>query len=161
MTRPAAVTVERHIPAPAEAIFDLLATPSRHAELDGSGTVRRAHGSERRVGPGDSFGMNMRWGVPYATRNEVTEYEEDRLIAWRTLAPGPLSLLFTGRTWRYELTPVEGGTLVRETWDTSTERPLTRALIRKRLGGLTRRNMEQTLERIEEIVATPTGTDSP
>lgn len=156
MSRPAAVTVERRIPASPEAIFDLLATPSRHTELDGSGTVRGAHGSERRVGLGDSFGMNMRWGVPYATRNEVTEYEQDRLIAWRTLAPGPLSLLFTGRTWRYELTPVDGGTLVRETWDTSTERPLTRVLIRERLGGLTRRNMEQTLERIEQVVTSET-----
>ena len=155
MTRPAAVTVERLIPAPPEEIFDLLATPARHAELDGSGTVRRAHGSDRRIGLGDSFGMNMRWGVPYATRNEVTEFEQDRLIAWRTLAPGPLSLVFTGRTWRYELTPAEGGTLVRETWDTTTERPLTRALIRERLGGLTKRNMEQTLERIEQIVTAP------
>lgn len=152
MPRPAAVTVERLIPAPPEEIFDLLATPARHAELDGSGTLRRAHGSQRRVGLGDSFGMNMRWGVPYATRNEVTEFEQDRLIAWRTLAPGPLSLVFTGRTWRYELTPAQEGTLVRETWDTSTERPLTRALIRERLGGLTKRNMEQTLARIEEIV---------
>ena len=155
MTRPAAVTVERLIPAPPEEIFDLLATPARHAELDGSGTLRRAHGSQRRVGLGESFGMNMRWGVPYATRNEVTEFEQDRLIAWRTLAPGPLSLVFTGRTWRYELTPAEGGTLVRETWDTTTERPLTRALIRERLGGLTKRNMEQTLERIEQIVTAP------
>ena len=154
-SRPAAVTVERLIPAPAEMIFDLLATPARHAELDGSGTVRRARGSDRRVGLGDSFGMNMRWGVPYATRNEVTEFEQDRLIAWRTLAPGPLSLLFTGRTWRYELTPADGGTLVRETWDTSTERPLTRALIRARLGGLTKRNMQQTLERIEQVVTSP------
>jgi uncharacterized protein YndB with AHSA1/START domain len=152
MSPPAAVTVERLIPAPAGEIFDLLATPDRHAELDGSGTVRTANRSGRTVSQGDSFGMNMRWGVPYATRNQVTEFEQGRLIAWRTLAPGPLSLLFTGRTWRYELTPVEGGTLVRETWDTSTERPLTRALIRERLGGLTKRNMEQTLERIEELV---------
>lgn len=153
MSRPAAVTVERLIPAPAAAIFDLLATPSRHAELDGSGTVRQVRGgAARRVRLGDTFGMNMRWGVPYFTHNEVTEYEEGRLVAWRTLAPAPLSLLFTGRTWRYELTPTEGGTLVRETWDTSTERPFTRALIRERLGGLTKRNMEQTLRRLEELV---------
>ena len=152
MTRPAAVTVERLVPAPPEQIFELLATPSRHAELDGSGTVRRAHGSEQRLGLGDSFGMTMLWKVPYTTHNEVTEFEDGRLIAWRTLAPGPLKLLFTGRTWRYELTPTEGGTLVRETWDTSTERPLTRALIRERLGGLTKRNMERTLETIEQLV---------
>ena len=152
MSRPAAVTVERLIPAPAQEIFDLLATPSRHTEFDGSGTVRSAHGSGRRVGLGDSFGMSMLWKVPYATHNEVTEFEDGRRIAWRTLAPGPLKLLFTGRTWRYELIPAEGGTLVRETWDTSTERPLTRALIRERLGGLTKRNMERTLQHIERVV---------
>ena len=60
-------------------------------------------------------------GASYSTRNEVVELVEDRLIAWRTLAPFPLHLLFTGRTWRYELEPVDGGTLVRETWDISTE----------------------------------------
>ena len=150
------VTVERTIPAPPELIFDLLARPERHHEFDGSGTVRSSIRSGRRVGQrltlGDSFGMSMKWGVPYATRNVVRELEEDRRIAWQTLAPSPLDKVFTGRTWRYELEPVDGGTLVRETWDTSTERPLTRALIRKRLGGLTRRNMQRTLERIEAVV---------
>ncbi len=145
------VTVERVIPAAPGAIFDLVATPSRHSEIDGSGTLQGS--GTGRVNLGDSFGMRMKWGVPYATRNEVVELEPGRRIAWRTLAPGPLSLLFTGRTWRYELEPVEGGTRVRETWDTSTERPLTRALIRKRLGEQTRRNMERTLERIERVVA--------
>src|SRR3712207_8232203 len=47
---------------------------------------------------------------PYFTHNTVTEYEEGRLIAWQTLAPGPLNLVFTGRTWRYELVPTESGT---------------------------------------------------
>ncbi len=146
------VTVERVIAAEPKAIFELLAHPERHREFDGSGTVRAARSSGRKVGPGDAFGMDMKWGVPYATRNVVRAYEEDRLIAWQTLAPAPLHLLFTGRTWRYELEPVEGGTLVRETWDISTEKPLTRALIRARLTGLTRRNMERTLERIETAV---------
>lgn len=146
------VTVERFIPAPAEVIFDLLAHPERHAELDGSGTVQKARSTGRRVGLGDSFGMDMKWGVPYSTRNVVREFREGRLIAWQTLAPAPLDKLFTGRTWRYELEPVEGGTRVRETWDISTERPLSRGLIRARLSEQTRRNMERTLERIEQVV---------
>ena len=42
------VSVERVIPAPAEKIFDLLADPARHRDIDGSGTVRDAKsGSER------------------------------------------------------------------------------------------------------------------
>ncbi len=146
------VTVERVIAAEPEVIFDLLTHPERHHEFDGSGTVRASRSRGRKVGLGESFGMNMKWGVPYATRNVVRAYEENRLIAWQTLAPAPLHLVFTGRTWRYELEPVDGGTLVRETWDVSTEKPLTRALIRERLSGLTRRNMEHTLERIEAAV---------
>ena len=146
------VTVERVIPAEPAAIFDLLVQPDRHHEFDGSGTVRRARKAGRRVGLGDSFGMDMRWGVPYFTHNVVREYDENRLVAWQTLAPAPLHKVFTGRTWRYELEPVEGGTRVRETWDISTERPLTRGLIRHRLSGLTKRNMHRTLERIEAAV---------
>ena len=146
------VTVERVIPAEPEAIFDLLAHPERHHEFDGSGTVRQARRPGKRVGLGDSFGMDMKWGVPYFTHNVVREYVEGRRIAWQTLAPAPLDRVFTGRTWRYELEPTDGGTLVRETWDVSTEKPLTRAFIRNRLGGLTERNMRRTLERIEAAV---------
>ncbi len=146
------VTVERVIPAGPKAIFDVLATPERHVEIDGSGTVRGTRRTGRRVGLGDSFGMRMLWGVPYATRNVVREYDEGRLIAWQTLAPAPLDKVFTGRTWRYELEPVQGGTRVRETWDISTERPLTRGFLRTRMAGLTRRNMEKTLERLEDVV---------
>lgn len=146
------VSVERVIPAPAAAIFELLADPSRHAEIDGSGTLvaPRSKGA-RRLRLGDSFGMDMDWKVKYATRNVVTELEDDRRIAWRTLAPSPLDRLFTGRTWRYELEPVEGGTRVRETWDTSTEAWPGRLVV-GRLAGLTRRNMAATLARIEKVV---------
>ena len=147
------VTVQRLIPAPAEAIFDLLADPGRHHEIDGSGTIVGARSAgERRLALGDSFGMDMDWGVNYATKNVVVEFEENRRIAWRTLAPSPLDKLFTGRTWRYELEPVDGGTIVRETWDISTEAWPGRPFVR-RLGDMTRRNMDATLKRIEEVVA--------
>lgn len=149
------VTVQRLIPAAPELIFDILVNPARHAEIDGSGTVVKARSSkgERRLALGDSFGMDMDWGVGYSTRNIVTEFEENRRIAWRTLAPAPLDKLFTGRTWRYELEPhPSGGTIVRETWDTSTEAALGRLAV-GRLAGLTRKNMSRTLERIEELVS--------
>ena len=95
------VTVQRLIPAPAEAIFDLLADPGRHHEIDGSGTIVGARSAgERRLALGDSFGMDMDWGVNYATKNVVVEFEENRRIAWQTLAPKPLSYVLTGRIWR-------------------------------------------------------------
>jgi uncharacterized protein YndB with AHSA1/START domain len=145
------VSVERVIHAPSDAIFDLLVDPARHLDIDGSGTVRRARSGGRRLKLGDSFGMDMKLGARYSTRTEVVELVEDRLIAWRTLAPFPLSLLFTGRTWRYELEPVEAGTLVRETWDLSTEARPGRPAVR-RMADQTRRNMERTLTRIDELV---------
>ncbi len=146
------VTVQRLIPAPPEAIFALLADPSRHPEIDGSGTVvsPKSTGS-RRLSLGDSFGMDMDWKVRYATKNVVTEFLEDRRIAWRTLAASPLDLVVTGRTWRYELEPTDGGTIVRETWDISTEAVLARPFVRS-MAEMTRKNMEKTLERIEQVV---------
>ncbi|HYO85805.1 MAG TPA: SRPBCC family protein [Dermatophilaceae bacterium] len=157
-TRPGAptdrnsVSVERLIPAPAAAIFDLLADPDGHVRIDGSGTVTAARSGGRRLGLGDAFGMSMKWGLPYSTRNVVVEYEENRRIAWQTLVRSPLDKLLTGRIWRYELTPVEGGTIVRETWDISREAAPSRPFVR-RLAGVTRQNMEGTLKRIEELVS--------
>lgn len=145
------ITVQRLIPAPPDKIFDLLADPARHVEIDGSGSVRESRGGSRRLGLGDSFGMDMRLGVAYSTLNRVVEFEEDRRIAWQTLAGGPLARVVTGRTWRYELEPRADGTLVKETWDISTERFTSRPFVRL-MATSTRRNMEATLERIERAV---------
>ena len=145
------ITVQRLIPATPERIFDLLADPARHVEIDGSGTVRQSRGGSRRLGLGDTFGMNMHLGVGYATLNKVVELEENRRIAWQTLAGGPLAKVVTGRTWRYELEPRDGATLVKETWDISTERFTSRPFVRL-MATSTRQNMEKTLERIEQAL---------
>jgi uncharacterized protein YndB with AHSA1/START domain len=149
-------TVERTIPAPAERIFDLLADPDRHHDIDGSGTVRGTRGSSARLELGSRFGMSMRLGVPYAMESTVIEFEEGRRLAWQTRGPGPVGRRFGGRIWRYELEPVDGGTLVRETWDLSEESAVTKPVARLAWGS-TRTNMAATLERIEEILAAETG----
>lgn len=151
MPDPNVVTVERLIAAEPEAIFALLSDATRHRDFDGSGTVRGARGEPEPLSEGSRFGMSMRIGVPYSMVNTVVEYEQDRLIAWQTHGPGPLGRFVAGRIWRYELEPVEGGTLVRETWDISGESPLSRPFVR-RLAETTRRNMAVTLVRIEELV---------
>lgn len=152
MPTPKTVSVQRVIPAAPERIFDLLADPAGHARIDGSGTIRMAHSAGQRLGLGDSFDMSMRLGLPYSIRNVVTEFEENRRIAWQTLMPNErLAKLITGRTWRYELEPVEAGTLVRHTWDLSTEKALTRGLSAL-MAAATRRNMSATLAKIEELV---------
>ncbi|CAN5785775.1 SRPBCC family protein [soil metagenome] len=145
------VTVERLIPAPAEAIFALIADPARHREMDGSGTVQGAKGSKERLGLGSQFGMSMKMGLPYSMVNTVIEYEENRRLTWQTRGPGPVGKLVGGRIWRYELEPVDGGTLVRESWDISEEAAVTKMGVKK-LASKTEQNMAATLARIEEIV---------
>ena len=146
------VSVERVIPAPASAIFDLLADPARHQDIDGSGSVRGPRGkTTERLALGSRFGMSMKIGVPYAMESTVVEFEEDRRIAWQTRGPGPLGRLVAGRIWRYELEAVDGGTLVRETWDISQESPLTKPAVR-RGAKATAENMTATLGRIEQLV---------
>ena len=144
-------TVERVIPAPPEKIFALLTDPSRHREIDGSGTVRDAKGPAQKLQLGSKFGMSMKLGVPYSMVSTVIEYEDGRRIAWQTRPPGRIpAKLAGGRIWRYVLEPVEGGTLVRESWDISQE--VVKALVRP-ARAKTRSAMSATLERIEQVLA--------
>jgi uncharacterized protein YndB with AHSA1/START domain len=145
-------SVERLIPAPAEAIFDLLADPARHKDIDGSGSLIRAKGATQRLALGSQFGMAMKMGVPYSMQNTVIEFEENRRIAWQTRGGGRIGRMVGGRIWRYELEPAEGGTLVRESWDISQESAVTKPLVR-RGGGHTMENMAATLARIEQLLA--------
>jgi uncharacterized protein YndB with AHSA1/START domain len=142
-------TVERVIPAAPDAIFALLADPHRHRDFDGSGTVRSAKRGPDTLTLGAKFGMSMRLGIPYSMVSTVIEFEPNRVIAWQTFAPGRTHRLAGGRIWRYELEPVEGGTLVRETWDISQERM--KALVQP-ARGKTVEAMTKTLERLETLV---------
>ncbi len=143
-------SVERLIPAPPERIFELLADPRRHRDIDGSGSVREAQQSPERLSLGAKFGMSMKIGIPYSMVSEVIEFEDGRRIAWQSRPASSLGARFAGgRIWRYELEPRDGGTLVRESWDISQEK--VKAIVRparKR----TIQAMERTLARIEELV---------
>ena len=145
------VTAERFIAAPPEKIFELLADPTRHPEIDGSGTVRTAKEGSQRLALGSRFGMAMKMGVPYSMVSEVIELDENRRIAWQTRGPGAIGRRTGGRIWRYELEPKDDGTLVRESWDITQESALTKPLV-KLSAGKTKTNMEKTLARIAEIV---------
>jgi uncharacterized protein YndB with AHSA1/START domain len=152
--QPDVVTVERVIGAPPEAIFELLADPRRHRDIDGSGSVRDTRGTPpERLQLGATFGMSMKVGLPYSMVSTVVEFEENRLIAWQTRGPTPIGRYVAGRIWRYELEPVDGGTRVRESWDISRESLLTKPMVRT-AGAATRDNMIATLARIEALVAT-------
>ena len=69
------------MPASADDIFELLATPAKHALIDGSGTVMGAQPrTPERLSPGAKFGMKMKIGAPYKILNQVVEFEEGRRI---------------------------------------------------------------------------------
>jgi uncharacterized protein YndB with AHSA1/START domain len=129
------------IDAPPSAVFSLLADPRRHADFDGSGTVRSSVSGPARLSLGDRFGVDMKIKLPYRIANTVVEFQADRLIAWRH---------FTANRWRYELTPTDGGTRVTETFDWSTA--LAPALIdRTSFPAANARGIEKTLPRLKEL----------
>ncbi len=106
------VSVSRVIDAPPEDIFAVLTSTEGHVAIDGSGMVRDDI-EHKTLELGSTFGMKMRYGLPYRITNTVVEYEQDRLIAWQHLGK---------HRWRYELEPVDEGTRVTETFDWSTAR---------------------------------------
>jgi hypothetical protein len=136
------VSVSRIIPATPEALFVIVADANRHADFDGSGSVKAAVGDPEPLVLGSKFGMNMRIGLPYRTKNEVVEYEQDRLIAWAHIGK---------HRWRYTFEPVQGGTEVTETFDWSTARWVWFI----KLMGFPKKHpvdMTKTLERLEAVV---------
>ncbi|MDT5349551.1 MAG: hypothetical protein QOH91_2838 [Mycobacterium sp.] len=147
------VSVERVIKASPDKIFALLADAGQHASFDGSDSVNHATQESVPLSEGSKFGMAMRGRketlfIPYRTTNTVIEYEPDRRIAWQTTSLGGL---VGGRIWRYELSPSDGGTLVRETWDVSQDKQkwmITSGSMPK----LTEDGMRATLERIAGLV---------
>jgi uncharacterized protein YndB with AHSA1/START domain len=141
------ITVERTINASPEQVFALLADAGRHADIDGSGTVKGTRQPSRPLSLGTRFGMQMHAGVAYRTSNEVIEFEQDRLIAWQTTG---MKGLIGGHIWRYELEPADG-TLVRESWDVSRDRQKF-FLKRSRMAPAAKVGMRRTLERIAEAL---------
>lgn len=137
------VSVSRVIKASPEAIFDVVADPARHGEIDGSGMVQNVRGESNRLELGSTFGMDMKLGpLPYRISNKVVEFDEGRLIAWAH---------FGGHRWRYELEPVDGGTKVTESFDWSTAR-IPKAI---ELMGYPKKhpaNMEATLDRLAALL---------
>jgi len=132
----------RIVPASAEDVFELLASPAQHALIDGSGTVKGAQrGTPERLSQGARFGMNMRIGAPYKILNEVVEFEEGRRIAWRH---------FAGHVWRYILEPLGPNTTqVTEQFDPTDSRA-PRVLKVLRWQPRNQRAIEATLHRLVE-----------
>jgi len=141
--RPLLISREITIAAPPPAVFSLLADPHRHADFDGSGTVRNSVSGPERLALDDTFTTAMKlFGVRYRIVNTVVEFEPDRRIAW--CHPGK-------HRWRYELDEVDGGTRVTETCDFSTS-PLRALLVRTPWPRWNAEGIEKTLPRLKALV---------
>jgi uncharacterized protein YndB with AHSA1/START domain len=150
------VSVTRDVPAPPSAVFAVLASPARHPEIDGSGMLRAATSPPARVQLGSRFSIRMRQSrVPYRVENVVTEYETDRLIAWRPWVRVAGHRVAGGVTWRYELAPVRVGTRVTETYDVTTAWGA-RFLAALGYPATMQRAMARTLERLAQLLV-PAG----
>ena len=135
------VSATRTIAAPAEKIFDVLADPSQHPLIDGSGSVTASKDNPARLSLGAKFSMDMKVGMSYVTKNTVSEFEDGRVIAWHH---------FAQFVWRYELTEVEGGTEVTESFDYS--KPWGVTLEPFGIPAKNQASMVKTLERLDRLV---------
>lgn len=141
------------IAAPPETIFEYLADPKKHVLIDGSGSLEGAVSGPERLELGSKFGMDMKRGPDIP--NKVVEFEENRLIAWRHVAP---------HRWRYELTDTPEGTRVTETWDASYHNGFARIVLG--LLGFPKRSkraIDETLKQLKKVAeasVASTGTAS-
>ena len=108
------VSAERVVKAPAEAVFELIADPSQQPRWDGNENLVEAAPGQRVHAVGDVFQMKIHNGD--VRENRIVEFEEGRRIAW---LPAPQGEEPRGHLWRWEVEPVEGGALVRHTYDWS------------------------------------------
>lgn len=97
--------------APAETVFAVLADPTTHQAIDGTGWVRESLDGKALTESGQIFRMAMYHdnfgGMHYEMANRVEVFEPPRAIAW---LPGQgaddTNLEFGGWIWRYDLEPL-------------------------------------------------------
>ena len=102
---PRVVRARRVVAAPAAAIFELIADPSRQPEWDGNDNLAAAAEGQRVHAVGEMFTMTITKGADRA--NTVVEFAEGELIAWRPSVPGEPA---PGHLWRWEIADLEDGT---------------------------------------------------
>lgn len=96
------------VAAPAARVFAVLADPTTHSEIDGTGWVQEAADSAPLTEVGQLFRMNMHHpnhpSRNYQTVNKVQVLDPSRVIGWLTgqeTSDGELE--FGGWLWRYDV----------------------------------------------------------
>lgn len=120
------------INAPIETVFAILADPTTHQAIDGTGWVRESLDGEHLTEVGQIFRMAMYHdnfgGMHYEMANRVEVFEPPHAIAW---LPGQgdddTGIEFGGWIWRYDLEPLsDDRTEVTLTYDWSAVPPALR-----------------------------------
>lgn len=145
----------RTIDASSDAIFAVLADPTRHRDTEPTDWVRDAIDAQPITATGQIFSMNMHFddeNGDYRIDNTVTTFEPDHAIAWDPgqadedghVEPG-------GWRWRYDLEGTESGTEVTLTYDWSR----TTQEIREAFGGfpvVSPEYLDRSLQALEQAV---------
>jgi hypothetical protein len=161
------VSVSRDIASSAAAIFAVVANPSMHPVIDGTGMAQSADDNTVITGVGDVFVMHMKhWNLgDYGMENHVVEFVPDRRIVWEPRAhtyqesdfPGDASVPET-RYWGWELEPLgDNVTRVTEFFDGSRLSEGLRVFLED--GEFWRKGMVKSLENLERIVTSLASDD--
>ncbi len=120
------------VAAPAARVFAVLADPTTHAAIDGTGRVQGPADPAPLTAVGQVFRVDMHHpdhpDGHYRVANQVHVLDPPRTIGWRTgYDRGDGELEFGGWSWRYDLVPVgPSGTEVTLTYDWSAVPPSVR-----------------------------------
>ena len=155
---PERVTASTTIDAAPDAVFAVLADPSAHADIDGTGWVRGSMDGDRITAAGQVFRMAMyHEGHPdkdYKIANLVEVFDEPRAIAWKpgTESPETGELSFGGWTWRYDLEATgPSRTTVTLTYDWSAVPPEIREYLH--FPPFEQYHLDNSLRHLSELVA--------
>jgi hypothetical protein len=147
------------IGAAPEAVFAVLADTASHAAIDGTGWVRGSLTGDRITAVGQVFRVAMYHedhpDGDYEIANRVEVFDEPRAIAWKpgTESPETGELSFGGWTWRYDLSPVDGSTVVTLTYDWSGVGPEVREYLH--FPPFPAGHLERSLEHLADLVLGP------
>ncbi|UMB68233.1 polyketide cyclase [Mycobacterium paraterrae] len=113
------------IPASTEAVFDVLADPTTHAAIDGTGWVRESLDGKSLTEAGQIFRIAMYHdnhpNKNYEMANKVVVFDRPRAIAWEPGqdVAGDGQMSFGGWVWRYDIAgagPTEANVTLTYDW---------------------------------------------
>jgi hypothetical protein len=146
------------VAAPAETVFAVLADPSTHEAIDGTGWVRESLDGKPLTETGQIFRMAMYHenhpDKNYQMANRVEVFDAPRAIAWLPGQPGESGELeFGGWVWRYDLASVgPSSTDVTLTYDWSGVPAATREHIG--FPPFDRQHLDNSLKHLADLIAT-------